>query len=132
MQATLSPDGQNIIIRIPLNMKRMGGRKAIIPPEGSNSPFRHSHRADKVLLKALGRAHRWLEMLENGEVGSIKALAAQEELDDSYVTRILRLTLLAPEIVAAIINGMQPEGLTWKVLSKPFPVEWERQRELWM
>ncbi|MEG3639138.1 hypothetical protein [Magnetococcus sp. PR-3] len=80
------------------------------------------------MVKALVRAHRWLNMLENGEVNAIKALAAQEELDDSYVNRLLRLTLLNPKLVEKILHGQQPEEMTLGALTKAFPVSWQEQR----
>ena len=70
-------------------------------------------------------------MLESGEVASVKELAKQEKIDDSYVARVLRLTLLAPDIVEAILNGCQPDGMSYRELAKPFPVEWDGQREKW-
>ena len=79
-------------------------------------------------MKALARAHRWQRLLESGECGSITELAAAEKIDRSYLCRVLRLTLLAPEIVEAILDGRQPEGVTLPGLMKGFPVVWEKQR----
>lgn len=80
-------------------------------------------------MKALARAFRWRRMLEAGRVGTINELAAAEKINPSYVSRLLRLTLLAPCIVEAILDGRQPDGMTLPALMKPFPVEWERQSE---
>jgi hypothetical protein len=66
-------------------------------------------------------------MLESGEYGSIAELADAERISRSYVCRVLRLTLLAPEIVERILDGRQAPQLAQ--LMQPFPVEWERQRE---
>ena len=81
------------------------------------------------MLKALGRAHRWLKMLESGKVASMKELAEMEKLDGSYVSRILRLTLLAPDIIRSILDGRQPESLTLADLMEPLPMLWREQRE---
>ena len=54
--------------------------------------------------------------------------AASEKINSSYVSRVLRLTLLAPDIVEAILDGRQPEGMTLPKLMKPFPVEWGSHR----
>ncbi|MBF0310227.1 MAG: hypothetical protein HQL56_11940 [Magnetococcales bacterium] len=70
-------------------------------------------------------------MMESGQYRSIKDLAAQEQIDDSYLARVLRLTLLAPDIIVAILDGRQPDVLTWRELKNPFPMEWEQQREKW-
>ena len=79
-------------------------------------------------MKALARAHRWRRLLESGECASIIELAAAEKIDRAYLCRVLRLTLLAPEIVEAIMDGRQPEGMTLPALMKGFSVEWEGQR----
>ncbi|MEG3639322.1 hypothetical protein [Magnetococcus sp. PR-3] len=127
MHTELSPDGRNIIIRIPLHLKRQGGRKKVLPPQGIDSIFAEPHVQDEALLKALGRAHRWLNMLENGKAASIKALAAKEDMDPSYIMRTLRLTLLAPDIVKQILDGRKPENITLERFRKSFPQAWKKQ-----
>lgn len=79
-------------------------------------------------MKALARAFRWRRTMEAGRYGTINELAAAENINSSYVSRLLRLTLLAPDIVDAILDGRQPEGMTLPALMEPFPVEWEGQR----
>jgi hypothetical protein len=86
-------------------------------------------RIGSALVKALARAHRWQRLLESGECASITELAAAEKIDRSYLCRVLRLTLLAPEVVEAILDGRQPEEVTLPVLIR-FPVEWETQPRL--
>lgn len=66
--------------------------------------------------------------METGSYGTINELAAAEKINSSYVSRVLRLTLLAPEIVEAILDGRPLERMTLPALMKPFPVDWERQR----
>jgi hypothetical protein len=84
-------------------------------------------RQDITLIKAVARAFRWRRMLESGRFATINELAAAEKINASYVSRVLRLTLLAPDIVEAILDGRQPEGMTLLGLMKPFPVEWSSQ-----
>jgi hypothetical protein len=84
---------------------------------------------DSALVKAIARAHRWQRLLESGECGSITELAAAEKIDRSYLRRVLRLTLLAPEMVEAIMDGRQPEKVTLLALMKGVPGEWEKQRD---
>jgi hypothetical protein len=79
------------------------------------------------MVKAISRAFRWREMLKNGTHATIAEIAAAEKINESYVGRVLRLTLLAPDTVEAILDGRQPVGITRAVLMRPFPVEWERQ-----
>jgi hypothetical protein len=83
--------------------------------------------ADPSLLKALGRAFRWKRMLEDGTVASVSDIARVEKIDRGYAGSVLRLTLLAPETVEAILEGRQPEGMTLPVLLKAWPLDWGRQ-----
>ncbi|MCC0028500.1 MAG: hypothetical protein H6889_16255 [Brucellaceae bacterium] len=97
----------------------------MIGPDGAtgyNSP-----RIDSTLVKAIARAHRWNRMLESGEVTTIKDIARAEKINPSYISRILRLTLLAPDIVEAILDGGQGPEVTLARLLEPFPVEWAEQ-----
>ena len=96
----------------------------VITPDGAT--HRPRPRIDSALVKAIARAYRWQRVLESGECGSITVLA--EKIDRSYLCRVLRLTLLAPELVEAIIEGRQGEEVSLPGLMKGFPVEWERQR----
>ena len=109
------------------NIRNRGGRKLVITPEGETHRLRP--RVDRALVKALARAHRWQRLLESGESASITELAAVEKIDRSYLCRVLRLTLLAPEMVEAILDGRQPEGATLPALMKAVPAEWEKQRQ---
>jgi len=84
--------------------------------------------ADSTLVKALARAFRWRRMMETGRFATLNELAAAEKINSSYVSRLLRLTLLAPGIVEAILNGRQPDGMTLPGLMEQFPVEWPRQK----
>ncbi len=129
--AQLSRDGKNIIIRIPYRFRRTGGRKEIIAPEGSDTRFRPQARPDEALIKALVRGFRWRDMMESGEAGSVKELADKEKIDPSYMARTLRLTLLAPDIVEAILDGRQPESMSVEKLRQQFPVDWKGQRFHW-
>ena len=120
------PVPSTLSVRVPFAVRKRGGRKLVITPDGEI--HRPRARVDSALVKAIARAHRWQRLLESGECASITELAAAEKIDRSYLCRVLRLTLLAPEIVEAIMDGRQPEGMTLPGLMKGFPVEWERQR----
>jgi len=98
-ETRISEDGRTAIVRVPVSFHQRAGRKQILTPPGS-VPWSPSPRVDHSLLKAVVRAHRWREMLENGEYASATELAKAEKVNDSYVSRILRLTLLAPESTA--------------------------------
>ncbi|WP_270934340.1 hypothetical protein [Falsiroseomonas oryzae] len=115
---------QTLTVVIPLSVKPRGGRKAMVTP----GVLALERRQDITLIKAVARAFRWRRMLEAGHYATVKELAAAEKINASYVSRVLRLTLLAPDIVEAILGGRQPEGMTLPGLMKPFPVEWKGQR----
>ena len=118
-----------LTIRVPLTLRRYGGRKLVIVPEGQGVPVRPRATPDETLLKALARAHRWKRMLESGQVASLNELSEAEKINPSYLTRIYRLTLLAPDIVETILDGRQPRTLQLADLMDDMPVEWDRQRE---
>jgi hypothetical protein len=121
----LSPDGSTITVFVPMAWRRRGGRKVIVAPPGCDD-WAPPPKIDDALVKALARAHRWRRMLEGGAYGTLAEMADAERISRSYVSRILRLTLLAPDIVERILDGRPTAGLSQ--LLKPFPVEWEEQR----
>ena len=117
---------QMLTVRGPLAVrKQRSGRKLVLTPGSTMS--RSPSGADSTLVKALARAFRWQRMTEAGRYGTIEEIAAAEKINDSYVLRLFRLTLLTPDLVEAILDGRQPEGMTLPGLMEPFPVEWRRQ-----
>ena len=120
-------DGTTLVVRIPMRFQRRGGRKRIVTPDGSEIVRTAKPQPDGTLVKALARAWRWQRMLESSEYGTLAELADAEGIRRSYVCRVLRLTLLAPDIVERILDGRPTAGLARFL--KPFPFEWERQRE---
>jgi len=89
-----------------------------------------SRRADPAMVKALARAFRWKRMLDIGRYASISEIATAEKIDRGYAGTILWLTLLAPDIIEAILDGRQPGGMVLADLLKPFPLEWNAQRAM--
>ena len=120
-------DGSALIVRIPMRFQRRGGRKRIVAPDGSQIVPTSKPQPDGTLVKALARSYRWQRVLESGEYATLAELSAAEGISPSYICRVLRLTLLAPDIVERILDGRPTAGLAQFL--KPFPVEWERQRE---
>lgn len=121
-----------VTVRVPLAIRKRGGRKVVVSPYGSVLPTAQRHvakNADPALLKALGRAFRWKRLLDDGNCASVSDIARAEKLDRTYVGDVLRLTLLAPDIVEAIVAGRHDEGVTLPMLMKPFPVEWAKQSD---
>jgi hypothetical protein len=120
----MSEEAQTLTVVIPLRVKPRGGRKAMVTP----GVLVLERRQDITLIKAVARAFRWRQMLETGRFATINELAAAEKINSSYVSRVLRLTLLAPDMVEAILDGRQPEGMTLPALMEPFSEDWRRQR----
>ena len=117
----------SITVRVPLKIRRRPGRKTVVMPEGAPTTAPSRARADPALVKALARAHRWQRLLDEGRYASISEMAAAERNDRGYLGRILQLTLLAPDIVEAILNGRQPEGLALPRLLEPMSTVWSEQ-----
>lgn len=123
-------DASALTVTVPMTFKKRGGRKLVIAPNGADAWALPRARIDNTMVKALARAHRWKKLLDTGRFQTVQDLAEAEKINASYIARILRLTLLAPAIVEAILDGRQPAGLQLDALLKPFPVEWELQRRL--
>jgi hypothetical protein len=125
-KSSVSGDGRFAVVSIPVNFRQRGGRKQILAPAGE-TPWSPAPRVDTALVKAMVRAYRWRQMLENGEYASSAELAKAEKINDSYLSRILRLTLMAPGIIEAVLAGRQPSTLQLDDLLKPLPAEWSKQ-----
>jgi hypothetical protein len=116
-----------VTVRVPLAIRKRGGRKVVVSPDGSVLPTAPWHvvtNADPALLKALGRAFRWKRLLDEGTYASVSDIARAEKLDRTYVGDVLRLTLLAPWLVEAIVEGRQDEDATLPRLMNSFSTDW--------
>lgn len=127
-RATVSADGETIVVHIPLSFKKRGGRKRVVTPDGVEWAPRP--RVDNAMVKALARAFRWRKMLDDGAYTTIEDLAKARRVNATYVSRVLRLTLLAPEIVEAILDGRQPAELRLDDLLEGVPLQWKGQQAL--
>jgi hypothetical protein len=121
-------DGKTITVHIPITWKRHGGRKVIIAPDGGDAWAPAKPRPDETLIRALARAHRWKRMLEVGTYRSAVEIGEAEKVDRSFINRLLRLTLLAPAIVEAILDGLQPKRMRLEELTRAMPSDWDEQR----
>ena len=119
---------QTITVSVPFAIRKRGGRKLVITPDGMTTSQAPRTRIDSALLKALARGFRWRKLLETGDFSTIEEIAEAENINPSYVSRVLRMTLLAPDIVEAILAGRQPGGLTMARAMKPFSSQWSSQR----
>ena len=118
------PVPETVTVHIPFRLVKRGGRKEMHLPDGASS----QHKMDNTMIKAMARAFRWKRMLESGEFTTIAELAEREGIAPSYMTRVLRLTLLSPDVVEAILEGAQGSEVTLGRLLEPFPAEWQMQQ----
>lgn len=118
-----APIPDTVTLHVPFRIVKRGGRKEMLVPAGKTVP----RQPPATVLKALARAFRWKRMLESGEFATIAELAEREGIAPSYMTRVLRLTLLAPDIVEAILDGTQGPEVTLAQVMEPFPLTWQHQ-----
>lgn len=116
-----------VTVKVPFAVRKRGGRKLVLAPDGAPVPAMVPH-IDSTLIKAIARAFRWQKMLETGKYSTIREIARAERINPSYVSRVLRLTLLAPATVEAILDGRASAGPTLAEAMGVFPVEWRFQR----
>lgn len=122
----MSATPETLTVKVPFVVRRRGGRKLVLTPDGTvTDPGRP--RIDNTMVKAIARAFRWRKLMETGVYGTVEEIAAAERINSSYVSRVLRLTLLAPTIVEDILDGRQPAKMTLAGLMGVFPVEWGEQ-----
>jgi hypothetical protein len=120
-----TPIPDTITVHVPFRVVKRGGRKEMHLPEGAAQP----RRTDSTLIKALARAYRWKRLLDAGSFATIEEIAAHERISASYLTRVMRLTLLAPDIIEAILDGRTP-ALGMDELLNPMTPVWSEQRAL--
>lgn len=121
-------DGEAITVRIPMTFAHRSGRKVILAPDGGDAWAPTRPTLDEALIRAIARAHRWKRLLDHGEYRSAGEIADAENLTRSFVNRLLRLTLLAPGIVEAILDGRQPKEMQLEELTGVMPSGWDEQR----
>jgi hypothetical protein len=121
-------DGTALVVRIPMRFQRRGGRKRIVAPDGGEIVLPSTPQPDGTLVKALARAWRWQRMLDEGIYTSVSEIGDAENISKSYVSRILRLALLAPDVIEAILAGRRTQGMMLEQLERRLPASWEQQR----
>ena len=121
-------EAASITVRVPLAIRRRPGRKTVVTPVGRQGGTAMPSHADPSLMKALARAFRYQRLLDEGRYASISEMAGAEKIERGYLGTLLRFTLLAPDIVEAILDGRQPADLGLPTLMEPFPPEWDAQR----
>ena len=113
----------NVKVTIPMSFRNCSGRKRIVTPDGEQN------FADPLITN-LARAYRWQTLIDEGHFSNVNELANAIGKDSAYVARVLRLTLLAPEIVHTVLTGALPEGIGVEDLRQSMPVLWSEQKKL--
>jgi hypothetical protein len=122
-------DGTTLVVRILMRFQRRRGRKRIVAPDGSELAPTSKAQPNGTLVKALARAWRWQRMLDDGVYASVSEIGDAENISKSYVSRILRLALLAPDIVEGILAGTADQALMLEQLERSLPASWGEQRD---
>ncbi len=125
----LETSDHGLVVDVPLKLKKRAGRKEVILTDVFSDGAIERMPHQEALVIALARAHRWQKLLDEGQFKSVSDLAREIGLDPSFAARLLRLTLLAPDIIEAILMGEEPSGLSLTTLTKKVSVVWEEQRE---
>jgi hypothetical protein len=128
LDVEMTLEGATLVVRIPMRFQRRGGRKRIVAPDGSELAPSTKPQPGGSLVKALARAWRWQRMLDEGVYASVSDIGDAENISKSYVSRILRLALLAPDIIEAILPGRTNESVMLERLERPLPASWLEQR----
>ena len=117
------------MVRVPLKVRqRLGWRTVVTPTQRDDTPTMPS-RADPAPVKALARAFRYRSLPDEGRYASISEMAAAEKIERGYLGTLLRLTLLAPDIVEAILDGRHSDRVGLPMLMERFPADWSEQRQ---
>lgn len=118
----------SITVRVPLAIRHRPGRKTVVTPMTDGmAPV--TTRADPTLVKALARGFRYQRMLDEGRYASITEMAEAERIERGYLGSLLRLTLLAPDLVEAVLNGRHPTDLQLSSMIRNSLFSWEIQRK---
>ncbi|BCH23563.1 hypothetical protein [Mesorhizobium sp. L-8-3] len=132
MPSTESNSSESLAVRVPLAIKKRGGRKIVVSPDGQQTWAPTRPRVDNTLLRAVVQAFHWKDLLEKGQFATVSELAEAEKLNTSYVSHVLRLTLLAPDLVEAVLDGRQPPTMQLQPLVRQIECDWLRQRRAWI
>jgi hypothetical protein len=125
--ANLTADGRTLVVTIPFKLQQRGGRRLVVTPAGTEAWASPSPQIDNTLLRALARAHRWKRMLQRGDYATIRDIERAEGVTNSFVSRTIRLSLLAPKIIEEILDGRQCGALQLEDLIYGTSLTWSEQ-----
>lgn len=119
-----------VLIRIPMRLKKRGGRKEVIVPDGLQERMKKPDY-DEPFVIAIARAYCWQDMLDSGRYCSIREMAKALGVCSTYMSRLIRFTILAPDIIESLLDGREPDGFSQVKLAGAIPGGWEKQRGIW-
>ncbi|MDE0724361.1 MAG: hypothetical protein OSB62_06635 [Alphaproteobacteria bacterium] len=130
MSLQLKENEQKIVVHIPMALKTWGGKKVIVGPTGQDlRKLDRETRKDEKLIKALGRAYKWHKWLETGKCSSAEDISQIENINKSYIIKIMRLMKLSPKIIEAVLDGRQPDNFGLSSVEHSFPMLWSEQEQ---
>lgn len=127
MNTQLGDNDGVIQVHVPMAIKRRSGRKEMIVPDGLTTAAGGTQSYHEALVVAIPRAHRFKKMLDEGKYGSVAEMAGALKMSRYQMARMLRLTLLAPPIIQAVLDGHEPDGLTLNRLVRAINPVWSDQ-----
>ena len=117
----------NIEVSIPVRLKYDGHKTVIVQPDKLPDTLEPGQMTS--LQKALVQGFQYRDALESGQVRSVSELARKEGQERAFLFRAFSLVNLAPDIIGAIVSGMEPPALTLARLRKGIPEDWSEQRK---
>ncbi len=125
----LEESEHGIRVHVPMSFRKRSGHKEIVVPDGLQPEEPSTPDYHEALVIAISRAHRWKKLLEEAKYRSVAHMARALKMNRYYMARLLRLTLLAPEMVETILDGREPQGMSLEMLREPMPMVWHEQRK---
>lgn len=124
-------ENNKIIVHVPMLLKTWGGKKVIVGPQGQDlRELDTTVRKDEKLLKALGRAYRWHTWMLTGKYATVQEMAEKQNINKSYMQRMMRIMQLSPRIIETILDGQQPQSFCLGDIEKTFSPIWSEQEKM--
>lgn len=130
IRVSLVESDSGVRVHVPMTFRNRSGRKEIVVPDGLENAEDSAPDYHEALVIAISRAHRWKRMLDEGRYGSVAELAQAVKVNRHYLARLLRLTLLAPNIIETILGGQESDGTSLSKLYHPVPALWADQESV--
>jgi hypothetical protein len=128
MNFEVSVQEEKIVVHVPIRFRRAGAKRMIVGPTGEDLRCLEKEiRKDEKLIKGIARAYKWQKQIAQGKYKTARDIEDAEGINHSYVQRVMRMMLLSPRIIEAILDGEQPEGFALTHIDKTFSPVWDEQ-----